>query len=63
MPSGSEAGKGTYERVGALAEKLDDAGRQELAALVTELIQEWPVGIWERRGAKRWLRDAGWLER
>lgn len=57
-----DAGKATYERVAALAERMDDAGRQEFAALLSGLLVVGDYGDWRRVAVRRWLRDAGWVK-
>jgi hypothetical protein len=55
-----DAGKRTYEQVSAIADKLDDAGREEFAALLADITQKPLTASWPVR---RWLQDAGWLTR
>lgn len=49
----------TYELAASVAAQLDDAGRQEFAALLDELRKDRPSQL----GAWWWLRDAGWTKR
>jgi hypothetical protein len=66
VTSEDDVGKSTYERVSAIAEKLDDAGRQEFVTLLIDQDRLFRTAGWlpePQRSIQRWLRDAGWLPR